>query len=136
MSDYILKLKEISDQRGSLVAVEAFKNLPFEIKRVYYLYKLSQFPRGFHAHKTLRQFMVCLHGTVKVILDDGLGNKNNILLKNPNEGILIEPYMWHEMFEFSNDCVLVVFANDYYNEGDYIRSYDEFQVAVRSLPSV
>ncbi|MFD1359106.1 sugar 3,4-ketoisomerase [Fictibacillus halophilus] len=116
----------IGDERGSLISLESMKNIPFNIKRVYYMYDLARNKaRGFHAHKELKQVMVCLKGSCKVLLDDGK-EKVEVVLKRPNQGVLIDVMIWHEMYDFSHDCTLVVLANDHYKEEDYIRNYEEF----------
>ena len=131
MQDLIVKLNCFGDDRGNLVPVEAMKTLPFEIKRVYYLFDLkTDFPRGFHAHKQLKQFAICLRGSCDFVMDDGR-EKCTYSLSNPREGILIDKMIWHEMHNFSNDCLLTVFASDYYEESDYIRDYSDFQKQVR-----
>lgn len=114
------------DERGQLVALEESKDIPFEIKRVYYMYDtLEGVRRGFHAHKSLEQILVCIHGSCKVLLDNG-SEKKVIFLEKPYEGLYIDNKMWREMYDFSADAVLLVLASDYYKEEDYIRSYDEF----------
>ena len=114
------------DNRGKLVALEEGKNIPFEIKRVYYMYDTNKgFCRGKHAHKHLQQILVCIHGKCKVLLDDGK-EKEVICLSDQNEGIYIPNNMWREMYDFEDDCVLMCLADDYYNETDYIRDYDKF----------
>lgn len=121
-----ISFKVLGDDRGSLVALEVKKEIPFEIKRVYYLYDTNKdVPRGFHAHKKLRQIAVCVSGSCRFVLDDG-GGKKEIVLDSPNEGLLIDAMIWHEMHDFSEHCVLMVLANDYYDESDYIRDYDGF----------
>ena len=127
----LMKIKRIifeshGDKRGSLISLESFKNIPFEIKRVYYIFNtLDNVTRGLHAHKQLKQIMICVSGSCKLLLDDGK-NKIHIELNNKNEGILIEDLIWREMYDFSEDCVLIVLANDYYDESDYIRDYNSF----------
>lgn len=114
------------DDRGALVALEANKNVPFEIKRIYYLTKLSpHLPRGFHAHKALRQLAICLSGSCQMLFDDGF-TKEIRELNSPAVGVLIEPEIWHEMHSFSEDCVFLVLASEYYDEADYLRTYDDF----------
>lgn len=81
--------------------------------------------RGYHAHKNLKQILFCVHGSCKVLLDDGL-IKETVLLDKPYEGLYIENDIWREMFDFSEDAVLMVLASEHYNELDYIRDYDEF----------
>ena len=128
----IIQLEEHGDDRGTLIALEQMKNVPFEIKRVYYMYDTgSGVRRGFHAHKNLKQMLVCVHGTCKILLDDGK-EKAEILLDCPNKGLLIESHIWREMFDFSPEAVLMVLASDYYKEEDYIRDYEEFLMLVQS----
>ena len=122
----ILEFKSNGDDRGSLVALESYKNIPFDIKRVYYIFDTKTgVVRGLHAHKDLSQVMVCLKGSCRVMLDNGL-LKEQVVLDSPNKGILIGSMIWREMHDFSADCVLLVLANEYYDESDYIRDYDEF----------
>ncbi|MCI8770864.1 MAG: WxcM-like domain-containing protein [Lachnospiraceae bacterium] len=114
------------DERGMLVALEEFKDIPFEIKRVYFMYETkSDIHRGFHAHKNLEQILICIHGSCKVRLDNGL-EKKVVSLEKPYEGLYISNDMWREMYDFSEDAVLLVLASDFYHEEDYIRDYDEF----------
>ena len=114
------------DERGQLVALEEFKDIPFEIKRVYYMYDTGEgVHRGFHAHRKLEQILICIHGSCKVLLDNG-EEKKVISLEKPYEGLYISNDMWREMFDFSPDAVLMVLASELYDESDYIRDYDEF----------
>lgn len=114
------------DERGQLVALEEMKDIPFKIKRVYYMYDTIQgVRRGKHAHKSLQQILICIHGKCKIYLDDGY-EQQDILLDKPYEGIYIENNMWREMYDFSEDAVLLVLASELYDESDYIRDYDEF----------
>ena len=114
------------DERGQLVALEENKDIPFEIKRVYYMYDTVEgVRRGFHAHKSLEQILICIHGSCKILLDNGK-EKNVVPLERPYEGLYVSNAMWREMFDFSPDAVLMVLASDYYKEEDYIRDYDEF----------
>ena len=119
------------DDRGMLVALEEFKDIPFEIKRVYYLYDTKEgVRRGFHAHKSLEQILVCIHGSCKVLLDNG-HEKKNVSLEKPYEGLYISNDIWREMYDFSSDAVLLVLASDFYKEEDYIRDYDDFLKSIR-----
>ena len=119
------------DERGQLVALEEFKDIPFEIKRVYYMYDTGEgIHRGFHAHKTLKQILICIHGSCKVLLDNG-EEKKIVSLEKPYEGLYIAHNMWREMYDFSPDAVLMVLASEYYDESDYIRDYDEFLNSVK-----
>lgn len=114
------------DERGQLVALEEFIDIPFEIKRVYYMYDTKKdVVRGHHAHKSLQQILVCIHGTCKVRLDNG-NEKKIVPLEKPYEGLYIANNIWREMYDFSPDAVLMVLASELYNEEDYIRDYDEF----------
>ena len=114
------------DDRGQLVAIEANKDLPFEIKRVYYIYDtLKGVRRGFHAHLNLQQILVCVKGSCKIHLDDGTETAE-VTLDKQNVGLYISNNMWREMYDFSEDAVLLVLASEYYDEADYIRDYDKF----------
>ena len=114
------------DERGQLVALEEFKDIPFKIKRVYYMYDtLPDVTRGYHAHKNLKQILICIHGSCKIKLDNGKEQKI-VPLEKPYEGLYVDNNMWREMYDFSDDAVLMVLASDLYNEDDYIRDYDEF----------
>lgn len=115
----------LGDERGSLVALEAKRNVPFDIKRVYYIFGTQKgIARGFHAHKNLKQVAVCIAGKCRMVMDDGR-NKESIWLDSPTQGILITTE-WHEMHDFSEDCVLLVLASEHYDENDYIRHYEDF----------
>lgn len=114
------------DDRGQLVALEELKDIPFKIKRVYYMYDTGAgVRRGFHAHKSLEQILICIHGSCKILMDNG-EEKKIVPLEKPYEGLYISNNIWREMFDFSPDAVLMVLASDYYREEDYIRDYDEF----------
>ena len=116
----------LGDDRGSLIALEQNKEIPFDIKRVYYIFGTKEsVQRGFHAHKKLKQIAVCVAGQCKMILDDGV-NRIEATLDSPEKGLLIVESVWREMYDFSPDCVLLVLASDYYDESDYIRDYAEF----------
>lgn len=122
---------KIGDDRGNLVVLEENKNIPFSIKRIYYLFDLqSDIPRGFHAHKELVQVAVCVKGHCDILMDDGK-NKETVTLDSPDKGLLIDVMQWHEMRNFSEDCVLLVLASNIYDEADYIRSYEQFQNEVK-----
>lgn len=125
MNDLEIEFLVNSDDRGKLVSLESGKNIPFEIKRVYYIYDTKDVSRGFHAHKNLQQVLICISGSCVVTLDDG-EVKKEFLLKNPNHGLYVGNMVWREMHDFSDNCVLMVLANDYYNEKDYIKEYDSF----------
>lgn len=119
-------VQQHGDDRGMLVALEEYKDIPFEIKRVYYMYDTKKdVHRGFHAHKSLEQILICIHGSCKVLLDNGT-EKKIVSLEKPYEGLYIANNMWREMYDFSEDAVLMVLASEYYKEEDYIRDYNEF----------
>ncbi len=123
----IVNLEKHGDERGELIAIESLsEQIDFEIKRVYYLYDtLPGVIRGLHAHKCLKQMIVCTSGFCKIKLDDGT-NSEIIVLNDPSKGLIIENNIWREMFDFSDDAVLMVLASEHYNESDYIRNYDDF----------
>lgn len=114
------------DERGMLVAVEELKDIPFEIKRIYYVYDTKDgVRRGYHAHKSLEQILICVHGSCKILLDNGKEQKE-VILEKPYEGLYVPNNMWREMYDFSEDAVLMVLASSYYDKEDYIRDYQEF----------
>ena len=120
------EFQQHGDDRGMLDAQEEYKDIPFEIKRVYYMYDTKKdVHRGFHAHKSLEQILICIHGSCKVLLDNGT-EKKIVSLEKPYEGLYIANNMWREMYDFSEDAVLMVLASEYYKEEDYIRDYNEF----------
>ncbi|MCK4539878.1 WxcM-like domain-containing protein [Candidatus Parcubacteria bacterium] len=124
----IVKLQFYNDfPDGNLVIAESLKSVPFEIKRIYFVNSLhnQEAIRGKHAHKKLEQYIFCINGKFTLSLDDGTV-KQKIRLDSPYYGVRLGPELWHTMIEFSPDCVILVFAGDYYNESDYIRDYDEF----------
>ena len=114
------------DDRGQLVAIEENKDLPFDVKRVYYIYDtLPGVRRGFHAHRNLQQILLCVNGTCKIHLDNGFDTAE-VVLDKPYEGLYISNDMWREMYDFTPGTVLLVLASEYYDEADYIRNYDDF----------
>ena len=117
----------LGDDRGSLVALEGAKTVPFDIKRVYYIFDTKKgVSRGFHAHNNLEQVVICVRGSCRMVLDDGT-NRVDAILDSPIKGIYIGNLVWREMHEFSDDCVLLVLASEHYDEADYIRDYKEFK---------
>ena len=116
----------LGDERGSLVALEADKTVPFGVKRVYYIFGTQQnVARGFHAHYNLKQVAICVTGKCRMVLDDGR-SREEIWLDSPTKGLLIGDLVWREMHDFSEDCVLLVLASEHYDEDDYIRDHDKF----------
>lgn len=131
----IVTFKSIGDGRGRLVALEGGRNIPFEIRRVYYLTGMTpDQPRGFHAHRKLQQVAISISGRCRMVLDDGR-SRDEVWLDNPDMGLLIGNMIWREMHDFSPDCVLLVLASEYYDEADYIRSYEEFLACSRQSES-
>lgn len=123
----IIDIKTICTEKlGSLSFFESCKDVPFDIKRIYYIYNVSKdCRRGGHAHKSLTQLLFCPYGSINVILDDG-HTKKEVLLNSPSKGLVITNGIWRDMLWEKDDSVLCVAASDYYNEFDYIRDYNEF----------
>jgi len=122
----VVVLPKINDPRGNLTFVEGNNHIPFDIKRVFYLYDIpTEESRGAHAHKTLHQFIICLSGSFGVSIDDG-EFQATIHLNRPWKGLYIPPMIWAAEIDFDPGSVCLVLASDLYNESDYIRGYDEF----------
>ena len=120
------RFQQHGDGRGRLTVVENNEDIPFAIRRVYYLYDTSPgFIRGLHSHKSLEQILVCVTGSCKILMDDGY-SKEEVVLDDPNEGLYIGPNVWTEMYDFTEGAVLLVMASELYDESDYIRNYDTF----------
>jgi len=114
------------DARGGLSVAELGGTLPFPVRRVYWIHGTKPgVSRGFHAHKKLRQLCVCVAGSVRLSLFDG-HREESVVLDSSTKGLLIGPGLWREMHDFSNDCILMVFADAEYDEGDYIRDREHF----------
>lgn len=126
-----VQFPSLGDDRGSLVALEAESTVPFEIKRVYYIFATQEnVARGFHAHHNLKQVAICITGKCRMIVDDGQ-SREQVWLDSPTRGMLISDLVWREMHDFSEDCVLLVLASEHYDENDYIRDYEEFLTEVK-----
>lgn len=122
---HIIEIPKIKDE-GYLCFAENGKQMPFDIKRFYYIFDVNDnVARGFHAHKKTQQILFCIQGSISVILDDGK-TREKILLNQPNHGIFLDKLIWHEMVDFKKNTVLLVAASDVYYESDYLRNYDEF----------
>lgn len=117
----------ILDERGALVPIEGGITIPFDIRRVYFLHGVMRGgARGFHAHFTLHQLMVCIGGSCRVLLDNGR-DRSEVILDRADRGLLIPNMVWHEMYDFSDNTVLLLLASEHYSESDYIRDYDQFR---------
>lgn len=126
MNYNLLKFSVHGDNEGNLVALEENKDIPFDIKRVYYIYGTSRNTvRGKHSHINLEQVIICINGSCDFILDDG-NERLKIHLDSPNEGLHIKGKIWREFTNFSSDCVVMVLASEYYDPFDYIRDYNDF----------
>lgn len=118
--------KHHSDRKGNLSVVEGGKDVPFEVKRVYYLYDVpGGESRGGHAHKALYQLIVAVSGSFSVTLDDGV-DKRTFVLNRPYQGLLVVPGIWRTLDDFSSGAVCMVLASEKYDEMDYVREYEEF----------
>ena len=121
-----IELPDLGDDRGSLMVLESNKNVPFKVKRIYYILDAKpDVPRGFHVHKELVQLAFCIKGSCNMIMDNGI-EKQQVRIDKSNIGLMIPPMVWHEMHDFSEDCVMLVLASAQYDEAYYIRNYDEF----------
>lgn len=130
---HVIDLPRITDPRGDLTFIEENRHIPFDIKRVFYLYDVpTGEDRGAHAHKQLHQFLICLSGSFDVELDDGM-NKTTVHLNRPWKGLHIPPMIWAAEVNFDPGSICLALASDFYNEADYYREYDEFLQAVMSL---
>ena len=127
----ILDLPKMADPRGNLTFIESGKHIPFDIKRVFYIYDVpTGESRGAHAHKNLKQFIICLSGSFDVKVDDG-NQKKTIHLNRPWQGVYIPPMVWGAETNFDPGSVCLILVSDFYDESDYYRNYDEFIEALR-----
>lgn len=126
-----IDLPTILDERGGLTFIEGSNNIPFDIKRIYYLYNVpAASERGAHAHKDLHQVIIALSGSFELILNDGF-TKKTFTLNKPNKGLYICPMIWRDLCHFSFDGICLVLASDVYKESDYYREYQPFSMAAR-----
>lgn len=129
----LIKFKDITDKYGHLTPIEEKKDIPFEIKRVYYITRVEEgVTRGFHSHKKLHQVLICLNGSLKVKIKNPI-NEEIVELNNSSVGLYIGPLVWREMFDFSEGSVLLVLASELYDENDYIRNYDFYLNEAKKL---
>jgi len=124
----VLALDKIHNRAGNITVVEPVSSIPFEVKRVYYLYDIpGGIERGGHAHKSLHQLIIAVSGSFDVILDDGTTRKS-IQLNRPYYGLHVVPGMWRELNNFSSGAICLVLASEHFNEDDYIRDYEAFKM--------
>jgi len=127
----IVDLPKMTDPRGNLTFIESSKHIPFDIKRVFYIYDVpTGESRGAHAHKTLKQFIICLSGSFDVKVDDG-NQKKTIHLNRPWQGVFIPPMIWAAETNFDPGSVCLILVSDFYDESDYHRNYEKFLEALR-----
>ncbi len=127
MDDRLIRFDVKTNKSGSLVPLESLKNIPFDIKRVFYIYGVDpEKKRGQHTQKTLKEVVVCLRGKCKIRLEDATGEKT-FELDRPDTGLYIGPMVWREMSDFSSDCILLAVADQLYDEKDYVRDYQEYR---------
>lgn len=121
-----IQLQQHGDDRGMLISLEKDLNVPFEIRRVYYLFSTKcGVHRGMHAHRNLNQLAVTVRGSVTFLIDDGRG-PCEVVLNDPSQGLLLRRMVWREMYDFTEDCVLMVLADQLYDPADYITDYALF----------
>ncbi len=122
----LMELSKHARPNGNLTVVEGGKSVPFDVRRVYYLYDIpAGETRGGHAHRNLYQLLVAASGSFDVVLDDG-ANRRTVSLNRPNYGLLIVPGIWRELENFSSGAVCLVLASEHYDEEDYIETYADF----------
>jgi len=127
MMSKVDKLKVLGDERGQLIALETNKEIPFTMKRIFYIYGTqANVPRGNHAHYKTKQYLVAVNGRCKVTLDDGK-HKETFDLDEPNLGLFQDALVWGTMHDFSDNCVLMIVADTYYDANDYITDYKKFK---------
>lgn len=129
----LIDFKEINDNRGKLISLESNINIPFDIKRVYYLYHTQKnAERGFHAHLELKQMAICVSGSCTIEVES-IEGKASYTMNTPHKGLFMSGIVWREIRDFSDQCVLIVLADALYTEDDYIRNYNSFSLRLKSL---
>lgn len=129
----MLEFQQSGDERGHLVAIEEIKDVPFEIKRVFYIYGSDHnVIRGQHANRKTQFVLINVAGTSKVNIRDGLGNELRFYLNRPHTGIYLPNMIWKDMYDFSEDSVLLCLASEHYDPDEYIRDYDEYVQIVQT----
>ena len=128
----ILEFSEMGDERGNLVVIESGRDIPFQVKRVFYMYGTdSTMVRGSHANRSSEFVLINVAGKTKVKVDDGFSSAV-VELDKPRMGIYIPAMLWKDMYDFSEDSVLLVLSNEYYDAAEYIRDYDEYRKEIRA----
>ena len=127
----LINIPSAKEKRGDLSFIESSKHIPFDIKRIYYIYNVPKKQvRGAHAHKELMQFIICISGTIEIKIDDGFQNKT-FKLDNPSKGLLIEPIVWREIKFLEENSVCLCLVSEYFSELDYLRTYDKFKQFIK-----
>ena len=122
----MIQFEKNSNETGQLVYMEAHKEIPFSIKRIYYIYGVPSYEtRGFHAHKNLQQVLIAISGSLEVAIDNGY-EKKNFTLSSPQQGLFVNSRLWRKLSNFSTDAICLVLASAYFNVSDYIRDYNVF----------
>lgn len=128
----LIDIPKIYDPRGSLSVIDHNGVIPYEIKRVYYLYDIpSGAVRGGHSHRNCQEFLIALSGSFEVILNDGINPVRTVVLNRPDQGLLITTGIWRELRGFSSGSVCLVLASEQYDETDYVRDFDEFMTLAK-----
>lgn len=129
----LVAIPVFKDDRGMLSFIENGAACPFEIQRAYWLFNSNQqLSRGHHAHKELKQLVICITGSVSITLDNGQ-SKDTLILSSPDQGLYIDGFIWRELHDFKDNPVILVLCSDQYSEDDYVRDYDEFKKIARTL---
>lgn len=132
MNYKIYELKNFGDKRGALIPLEYNNNLPFELKRAFYIFDTKpSTPRGAHANKNSEFVLIMLTGSCKILIDDGQ-KKETIELNSPNQALYLGKMLWKEMYDFSYNSIMLVLSNHIYNEEEYIRNYEDFITTINS----
>ncbi len=126
----LMELKSFGDERGSLISFQKDINVPFDVKRAFYIYDTKcDVARGCHANRNSQFLLVVINGSCRIKIDDGK-KQDNILLNKPHQALFLDKMVWKEMYEFSYNAVLLVLSNEYYDESEYIRDYDLYKKEV------
>ena len=129
---YLKQLKHVSDLRGDLSVTDVQSEIPFKVKRIFWVYNVpSERIRGAHVHRELEEFIVCVSGSVSVVLDDG-NHRKEIELNDPSIGLYLPPRVWRTLYKYTRDAILVVLASRQYDPADYIRDYEAFKSLIQS----